>query len=91
MAKLNIKPTPNPKNETSDTGSGDSIESVKRKRNFEVTDADALYKQYPNFFKLVPDYGKIRAAIKIEIPLPGVTMIDESQATTNNDGEENAA
>ncbi len=53
-------------------------EPQKRKRNFEVSDDRALYAVYPQFFKLVPDYAKIRQAIKLGLELPGVEFADGS-------------
>ena len=60
---------------------------AKRKRNYEIVDAEALYALNPKLFKLVPDYKKISSAIKLGCPLPGIQMIEETQP----EGEENAA
>lgn len=49
---------------------------VKTKRNFEVSDLHALYAVYPQFFKLVPDYAKIRQAMKLGLDLPGLSFFD---------------
>lgn len=86
MAKLNIQPSPNPREEKpaflrNDEDRGEfhetredaaSVESKKRKRDFEVVDAQALYAVYPQFFKLIPDLAKIRQAIKLGLSMPGV-------------------
>ena len=78
MAKLNLATT------------DDNEETVKRKRNFEVADAHALYAVYPQFFKLVPDYAKIRQAMKLGLGLPGVTMVGhETISSEDSHIEEN--
>lgn len=82
MSKLNTRPSPNPKEDSPaflrsaihpsrDANLG-TPDTVKRKRNFDVVDAQALYAIYPQFFKLVSDYAKIRQAIKLGLPMPGV-------------------
>lgn len=73
MSKLDIRPSPNPKG----FGYTDSAPTpAKRKRDFEVVDTHALYALYPQFFKLVPDYAKIRQAKKLGLPMPGVAFAD---------------
>ena len=72
-------------------GASVKAESVKRKRNFDVVDAQALYALYPQFFKLVPDYAKIRQAIKLGLAMPGVVFdgseISEETEAQNYQGE----
>ena len=85
---LNIPPSPNPKEENgSNEPSYPGGEVKKKKRNYEIVDAEALYALNPKLFKLVPDYKKISSAIKLGFPLPGIQMIEETQP----EGEENAA
>lgn len=50
-------------------------EAPKPKRDFEVADDKALYDKYPQFFKLVPDYAKIRQAMKLGISMPGIELM----------------
>lgn len=50
-------------------------ETTKPKRDYEVVDAQALYAKYPQLFKLVPDYAKIRAAMKIGLDMPGIALL----------------
>lgn len=87
MSKLNIMPSPNPQEQTAGEG---VAAPAKRKRNYEIVDAQALYTLNPNLFKLVPDYKKISSAIKLGFPLPGIQML-EGDETQETEGEENAA
>ena len=90
MSKLNTRPSPNPK-EKEISVDDNGYEAPKRKRNFEVVDAQALYALYPQFFKLVPDYAKIRQAIKLGLAMPGVVFdgseISEETEAQNYQGE----
>ncbi len=88
-----MRPSPNPKRESGSKLSGDvppflqkkdweSVDGSKpipRKRNFEVVDSNALYELYPQFFKLVPDYAKIRQAMKLGLAMPGINFIEANE------------
>lgn len=47
---------------------------MKKLNDFEITDQAALVKEFPQFFKQIPDIRKIRAALKLGIDLPGVSL-----------------
>ena len=65
-----------------------NAEKSKRAKDFEIVDANALYAIYPQFFKLVPDLAKVRAAIKLGIATPGVVIHGSVESIQ---GEEDAA
>lgn len=49
---------------------------MRAKRPYEITDVEALFQNYPQFFKQTPDHTKIRKALSLGLDLPGVAMID---------------
>lgn len=62
-------------------------DAKKRSRGFEVVDADALYAANPHLLKLVPDYRKIRSALKLGFVLPGVIITDGAPLEDSQESE----
>lgn len=56
----------------------------KHKRDYEVIDADVLYRFNPNLFKLTPNFKKITQAIKLGFELPGVKMRDAGEEVSKD-------